>query len=243
MPIRILIADDNAEIRAAMRGVLETAGEWEVVEAENGKQAVDMARECLPGLVVLDLVMPVKDGLAAAREIVDLLPGTPVLMHTLYSSPQVQIEAAKTGVRRVVPKSESFTLISAVREAIEFDGKVVPKPSRSLKKGETEAARRRAEDRIRELCSQIATAANDTLLDSKIVELQEALHKHIEDFRARLIEFPVIAERRDRDSAAGSENIMKRARVEEFKPRDGTPPGDAVNENSSPKPKASGDVY
>jgi DNA-binding NarL/FixJ family response regulator len=238
MPIRILIADDNAEIRAAMRDVLETAGEWEVVEAENGKQAVDKARECLPGLVVLDLVMPVQDGLAAAREIVDLLPGTPVLMHTLYSSPQVQIEAAKTGVRRVVPKSESLTLVSAVREAIESGGNVATKLAGHLKPGE--AARRRAEDRIRELCAQIATTANDTLLDSKIVELQDALHKHIEDFRARLIEFPVIAERRDRDSAA-SQGTLKRAPVETFKRKGGTPPGIDRSEEK-PKPKASGDV-
>jgi len=91
LPIRILIADDNASVRAAMRQVLETAGEhWEVLEADNGEEAVAKTKEVIPNLIIMDLVMPVMDGLTAAKQIGQLLPGVPILMHTLYPFPQVE---------------------------------------------------------------------------------------------------------------------------------------------------------
>lgn len=114
MPIRLLIADDNAVVRTALHQLLERAGDWEVVDAENGREAIAKAQELAPTLIILDLVMPVMDGLAAAREISKLMPQTPLLMHTLHWSPQVEIEAQKVGVRKVVPKADSKGLIAAI---------------------------------------------------------------------------------------------------------------------------------
>ena len=121
MPIRILIADDNALVRGALRQVLdnEGQGQWEMLEAENGLEAVILAQKAKPTLVILDLAMPLKDGFRTAREIGQLLPGTPILMHTLYWSARVELEALKVGVRKTVPKSDSSVLISAVRELLE----------------------------------------------------------------------------------------------------------------------------
>jgi len=118
MPTRILIADDNPVIRRSLRALLENAGRWEITEAQNGQDAVAKAGEVRPDLIVLDLVMPVMDGLAAAREIARILPGTPILMNTLHWSPQVELEAQKAGVRKVVPKSEGSILKSAVQQLI-----------------------------------------------------------------------------------------------------------------------------
>ncbi len=118
MPIRILIADDNPSVRTALRNLLESTGDWEIVDVENGQQAVTMAAELRPNVVILDLVMPVMDGLAAAREISRLLPGIPLLMHTLHWSPQVELEAQKVGVRKVVPKADSKALVSAIQQAL-----------------------------------------------------------------------------------------------------------------------------
>jgi DNA-binding NarL/FixJ family response regulator len=201
MPIRILIADDNSQVRAAMRDVLGTAGEWEIIEAENGDQAVAKAREFRPQLVVLDLVMPRKDGLVASREIAQFLPGTPILMHTLYSSPEVQIAAAQTGVRKVVPKSESIALIAAVQEALHQDAPANPGAAPSITPAEQEEARRRTEDRIRELCVQIIAGSNsnDETLKGLLSELRIALHQHLEQFRSRILEFPSVTERRIRN--------------------------------------------
>jgi len=118
MPTQILIADDNALVRAALRQVLETTEPWEVIEARDGEEAIVKAKECKPDLIILDLAMPLMDGLRAARELGRVLPDIPILMHTLYWSPRIQVEALKVGVRKAVPKSESGVLISAVRELL-----------------------------------------------------------------------------------------------------------------------------
>lgn len=238
MPIRILIADDNAQVRAAMREVLEATGEWEVIEAEDGEQAVAKAQECLPRLVVLDLVMPVKDGLKASREIAELLPGVPVLMHTLYSSPQVQIEASRSGVRKVVPKSESATLISAVRNALDPAAGSDANSLREEKLVPNDLDRQRVEDRIRELCGHLAAAADDLSLETELAELRDALHEHVERFRARLLDYPAISERRSRNGVTQSEaapetkNVQKNDATPKVLPFTDAP----VDETPSTKP-------
>jgi len=114
----ILIADDNALVRAALRQVLEDEKLGEVVEAENGQQAILMSQEMKPALIILDLAMPFLDGFSTARELSRLLPGIPILMHTLYYSARVEVEAMKVGVRKTVAKSNSTVLIEAVRELL-----------------------------------------------------------------------------------------------------------------------------
>jgi CheY-like chemotaxis protein len=126
MPIRLLIADDNPVVRTALHQLLERAGEWEIIDAENGKEALSKAQELAPNLIILDLVMPVMDGLAAAREISKLMPQTPLLMHTLHWSTQVEVEAQKVGVRKVVPKADSKGLISAIRHYLTAEPQPVP---------------------------------------------------------------------------------------------------------------------
>jgi len=75
MPQRILIAEDNPAVRNALRTLLEGAGSWEILEVENGQQAIAKAQELKPNLIILDLVMPVLDGLSAAQALGDVLAG------------------------------------------------------------------------------------------------------------------------------------------------------------------------
>jgi CheY-like chemotaxis protein len=127
MPIRILVAEDSPSVRTALRSLLEGAGPWEIVAVENGKQAIAKAQELRPNLIILDLVMPVMDGLKAARQISERFPDIPILMHTMHWSPQVEIEAQKVGVRKVVPKTDNRLLISTVRQFLVSE----PSPSPS----------------------------------------------------------------------------------------------------------------
>ena len=130
MPTRILIADDNPLFRTALRHVLEASHPWEIIETRDGQEAVAKAVEIRPDLIVLDLAMPVKDGLAAAREISKVLPDTPILMCTLHASPAVELEARKSGVRQLVSKSESIEIVTAIRQLVANtppqDSSVVP---------------------------------------------------------------------------------------------------------------------
>ena len=118
MPTRILIADDNPAVRTALRHLLENAGDWQIVDVENGQQAIAKAHEIHPNVILLDLVMPVMDGLTAARELSKLFPDLPLLMHTLHWSPQVELEAQKVGVRSVIPKADSKRLMSAIEQVL-----------------------------------------------------------------------------------------------------------------------------
>lgn len=88
--------------------MLETRADWKVCgEAENGREAVTKAAELQPDLIILDLAMPVMDGLKAAREISKVMPAAAILMLTNHSSPELELAAKKSGVREVVSKESS----------------------------------------------------------------------------------------------------------------------------------------
>jgi DNA-binding NarL/FixJ family response regulator len=104
-----------------LKVLVETRAGWEVcAEAENGQDALAKITEHRPDLVIMDMAMPVKDGLTASREISAAMPDIPILMHTLHYSPELELEAKKSGVRKVVPKAESGDgLLNAIAELLE----------------------------------------------------------------------------------------------------------------------------
>ena len=106
MSLNILIVDDNPLIRRSLRRCFERS-DWEVCgEAENGLIAVAMVKALKPEVVILDLSMPVMNGLEAAREIAAIAPKTVMLMFTMYGSDHFLKEAQKAGIRDIVSKSE-----------------------------------------------------------------------------------------------------------------------------------------
>ena len=123
MTIRILVADDSALVRKRLTALLETHAGWKVCgEAENGQEAVAMAAELKPHLIILDLSMPVLDGLRAAREISTIMPALPILMYTQHNYWEIELEAKKFGVRRVVSKGgDAAELFSAIETMLSSD--------------------------------------------------------------------------------------------------------------------------
>lgn len=118
MSPRILIADDNAIYRKALRQLLERSDHWEVIEVSDGDQAVTKCVETRPNIIILDLAMPGKDGLTTARDISALLPATPILMCTMHVSPHVETEARKSGIQQVFSKTDSALLVPAIRQLL-----------------------------------------------------------------------------------------------------------------------------
>lgn len=100
---RILIADDAAFMRMRSATLLKELGH-EVIEAENGQQAVDLFRSERPDAVLLDITMPVMDGLDALREIRRLDGEARVAMVTAMGQQQVIMEAIKAGAKDFVVK-------------------------------------------------------------------------------------------------------------------------------------------
>ena len=118
MPPRILIADDNAIFRQALRRLLEGVDHWEIIEVPDGDRALTKSMETRPNVIILDLAMPGKDGLTTARDLSALLPDTPILMCTLHMSPHLEVEALKSGVRQVFSKTDSALLVPAIRQLL-----------------------------------------------------------------------------------------------------------------------------
>ncbi len=116
MQARILIADDHELLRRGVRFLLETQPGWHVCgEAVHGAEAVEKTRQLRPDLIVLDLTMPVLNGLDAARQIVKECPKTAVLIFTQHESAEVLQEILTTGAQGYVPKSNAaHELIGAV---------------------------------------------------------------------------------------------------------------------------------
>jgi two-component system response regulator NreC len=116
MPIRILIADDDLPIRRLLRRILEDRLGWEVCgEAANGNDAVKKTQQLAPDVAIIDLAMPEKNGLEAAREIFKLCPLTATLLLTVQQvSPQLAQEARKAGFRGAVTKGRGSEVVRAV---------------------------------------------------------------------------------------------------------------------------------
>jgi CheY-like chemotaxis protein len=115
MPARILIADDNPAVRTALRHLLEGLDHPQIIEAKDGKEAVVLAVEQRPDAVILDLAMPVMDGLTSASEISKLLPDLPIIMCTMHWSRQLELEVQKHGVRKIVSKSDASDLLAVIQ--------------------------------------------------------------------------------------------------------------------------------
>ncbi len=108
--VRVLIADDHSIIRRIVRSTLQANPHFEVCgEAENGAVAVERVKELNPDVVVLDLQMPVMNGIEAARQISIVAPNTTMVMFTMHCSEQLVKEAQAAGIREVVSKSSGFT--------------------------------------------------------------------------------------------------------------------------------------
>jgi DNA-binding NarL/FixJ family response regulator len=125
MAHRILIVDDNAAIRRSLRSSIERQEDLQVCgEAENGENAVARVKELTPDLVVLDLQMPVMNGLDAARRIAQIAPQLPMLMFTMYSSEYLVTEARSAGIKDVFSKSDGVPdrLISAIQKVLGSEG-------------------------------------------------------------------------------------------------------------------------
>jgi DNA-binding NarL/FixJ family response regulator len=118
----ILIVDDNPFIRNVLCEEFKNQADLDLCgEAENGKAAIDKAKELRPDLIVLDLSIPVMNGLEAARVLKRIMPGVPLIMFSEYSNAFSEQEARSAGISALVSKSEHVSLLVAKARALLYD--------------------------------------------------------------------------------------------------------------------------
>jgi two-component system nitrate/nitrite response regulator NarL len=106
--VRIVVADDQEVVRKRVVATLTSRSDLQVcAEASNGMEAIEKAKELNPDLIILDITMPVLNGLDAARQIREFAPALPILMLSVHKSRQVVEEAKKIGVRGYVTKGDA----------------------------------------------------------------------------------------------------------------------------------------
>ena len=134
--IRVLLADDQALVRAGFRVLLQSAPDLEVAgEAANGEEAVALARELRPDVVLMDIRMPVLDGLEATRRIAadEALAGVRVLILTTFESDEYVFEALRAGASGFVLKDiEPADLLQGVRVVAAGEALLSPPVTRRL---------------------------------------------------------------------------------------------------------------
>ena len=115
--IRVMVVDDHSIMRVGLKQVLEQSGEFEVVgDAADGEEAVRVAAEVSPDVVVMDVMMPGKDGVEACREIMESAPGTRVVMLTASTEEAAVVEAVAAGATGYLQKeTDRERLLAAVR--------------------------------------------------------------------------------------------------------------------------------
>ena len=108
----ILIVDDNTYIRRGVSELFKRESDFEVCgEAENGKEAINKALALHPELIVLDLSMPVMNGLDAARELKRLIPTVPLIMYSAFGDVFGEQQARLIGISELVSKSQPAAIL------------------------------------------------------------------------------------------------------------------------------------
>jgi two-component system response regulator DegU len=117
--MRILVVDDHETVRKGVCAILSSREDIEVCgEAANGEEAIRIAKELKPDLVILDVNMPVLGGFAAAQELKRLMPELPILFFTMNESAQFVIEAKRLGVQGFVSKDRAGAVLLAAVDAL-----------------------------------------------------------------------------------------------------------------------------
>ncbi len=126
MSVKVLIADDHEVVRSGLISLLSGSDVEIVAEATNGKEAVDLAQETNPDVVLLDIRMPVQDGLSALESLRALMPELPIVMLSTYDNPTYMARAIALGANDYLLKGSPREDIVASIQAVAAGGPAPP---------------------------------------------------------------------------------------------------------------------
>ena len=161
-PLRILVADDHHVVRTGLRALLESKTGWNVcAEAANGREAVEKARELQPDVAVLDIGMPLLNGVEATRQIRKVSPGTEILILTMHDSEHMIQGVLDAGAHGYILKDDADRNLLAAVEALRrhkpyLSSRVSVAASKRAKGKEGERPARRLTPREREIVQLLA---------------------------------------------------------------------------------------
>ena len=190
--ISVLIVDDHAVVRQGLRTFLELQEEIEVVgEASNGLEAVEQARQLLPDVVLMDLVMPRMDGIEATRSIRAISPSTKVVVLTSFTEDEKVFPSIKAGALGYLLKNVSPTeLVSAIRAAHNGEAQLHPEIARKLMDEFSTKANGLAPDELtqreREVLHLISRGQSNREIARELVLSEKTVKTHVSNILSKL---------------------------------------------------------
>jgi NarL family two-component system response regulator LiaR len=199
--IQVLIVDDHAVVRQGLRMFIEMQTDMEVIgEACNGLEAVAMATKLNPDVVLLDLIMPLMDGVEATQKIISQVPGSRVLILTSFGDDDKIFPAIRAGAQGYLLKDiQPRDLVQAVRETYHGKPQLHPDIARRLMMavaGETPAKIQKPPtvpeelqeltDREREVLEQIARGLTNREIAEKMVISEKTVKTHVSNLLDKL---------------------------------------------------------
>jgi DNA-binding NarL/FixJ family response regulator len=188
--VRVLLADDHQILRDGIRRGLESAGETVVGEAENGEEAVELARETRPDIVLMDLSMPVLDGVGATERIMAELPEVKVVVLTMHDDPDRTRAALRAGAMAYLTKGTSFSDVLDTLRRVEAGEEVLsPRLAASMLEHITAAPEDHSDllsDRQVEILQMIADGMSTKQAARALGITQKTVHNHLNATYRRL---------------------------------------------------------
>ncbi len=196
-PIRLLLADDYALFRRGLASLLATESDFEVVgEAVDGLQALEMARELMPDVIVMDVSMPAMDGLEATRRIKAEMPYARIVILTISDGESSLLEAVKSGADGYLPqKVEPQVLYGTVRGVARGEAPMSRTMAARLleefdRRGEPPAAAAapvaRLTVRERDVLQQVAQGRSDEEVAAALAIPENAVKNHLKNVLEKL---------------------------------------------------------
>lgn len=180
--LRVLVADDHQILREGIRRSLEAAGEEVVAEASNGEEAVELTRLHRPDVVLMDLSMPIVDGIEATRRITSESPSARVLVLTMHDDPARTRAAISAGASGYLTKGTSFVdVLHTIRMIAAGETYLSPALAVSMLRAaeETSGTEDLLSDRQIEILQMIADGFGTKQVARDLGIAQKTVHNHL----------------------------------------------------------------
>jgi NarL family two-component system response regulator LiaR len=190
-PIRVLIVDDHPIVRQGLRGFLKTCPEFEVAgEAENGAAAVDLARELVPDVILMDLLMPGMNGVEAIDRITASCPAAHIIVLTSYPDDEFLFPAMRAGAQGYLLKDvKPEALAAAIRAAALGQATLHPSVAAKLMKGMGRAGEDSLaglSEREREVLRLIARGLSNKEIADELTLAEGTVKSHVSNILSKL---------------------------------------------------------